>query len=223
MISLSSCASCPYTDRFCTNPNGRGADDCPTIHNKEEIDSASLKYETDDFFNFSRESIKLEGSGYIHTSDGTACANKTRLQEIIEFCQRMNYKKLGLAFCLGLAREASILSKILNANGFEVVSVICKVGSIEKEDFDICKHEKVNPEKYEPICNPIAQAEICNNENTEFNIVLGLCVGHDSMFFKNSNAMCTVFAVKDRVLAHNPLGAIYTSNTYYKWLNKSLQ
>ncbi len=67
---------------------------------------------------------------------------------------------------------------------------------------------------------PIAQAEICNEEDTEFNIVMGLCVGHDSMFLKNANALCTVFAVKDRVLAHNPLGAVYTSDTFYKKLKK---
>jgi uncharacterized metal-binding protein len=135
----------------------------------------------------------------------------------------MNYKKLGLAFCAGLKSEAAILNKILIANGFEVVSAICKVGSIKKEDLNVSKEYKIYPDKYEPMCNPIAQAEILNEAHTEFNIVLGLCVGHDSMFFKNSEAMCTVFAVKDRVLANNPLGAIYTSNSYYKWLTKPLQ
>ncbi len=66
------------------------------------------------------------------------------------------------------------------------------------------------------MCNPIAQAEFLNKENTEFNIVLGLCVGHDTLFFKYSKAPVTVLAVKDRVLAHNPLGAIYQSESYYK-------
>ncbi len=219
---MSSCAGCPYVERFCTNPNGSGADDCPTINNKKDNDVAKLKYSDENFEKFFKESIRQEGSGYAYDKEGDAYACKTRLQEIIEFSRRMNYKKLGLAFCMGLANEASILNKILIANGFEVVSVICKVGSIRKEEFNITKDEKVNPEKYEPICNPIAQAEICNNEHTEFNIVLGLCVGHDSMFFKNSDAMCTVFAVKDRVLAHNPIGALYTSNSYYKWLKKPL-
>jgi uncharacterized metal-binding protein len=218
---MSSCASCPFVDRFCTNPNGRGADDCPTVNNKKEIDAANLKYETDEFKIFCKESLRQEGAGYGHDKDGESFACKTRLQEIIEFSKRMNYKKLGLAFCMGLKSEAAILNKILIANGFEVISVICKVGSIRKEEF-ITREEKVNPNKYEPMCNPITQAEICNSAHTEFNIVLGLCVGHDSMFFKNSEAMCTVFAVKDRVLANNPLGAIYTSNTYYKWLNKPL-
>ena len=53
-----------------------------------------------------------------------------------------------------------------------------------------------------------------NTAETEFNILLGLCVGHDSMFMKYSQAMVTVFAVKDRALGHNPLAAIYTYDSY---------
>jgi uncharacterized metal-binding protein len=66
------------------------------------------------------------------------------------------------------------------------------------------------------MCNPIGQALLLNNENTDLNIILGLCVGHDSLFIKYSNAPVTVFAVKDRVLAHNPLGALYLADSYYK-------
>lgn len=59
------------------------------------------------------------------------------------------------------------------------------------------------------MCNPIAQAEYLNDKQTDLNIVLGLCVGHDSLFFKYSKAPTIVLAVKDRVLDHNPLKAIY--------------
>ena len=55
-----------------------------------------------------------------------------------------------------------------------------------------------------------------NKEKTDFNIALGLCVGHDTLFFKHSEAQVTVLAVKDRVLAHNPLGAIYLADSFYK-------
>ena len=68
------------------------------------------------------------------------------------------------------------------------------------------------------MCNPIGQAMIMNEAKTQFNVVLGLCVGHDSLFFKYSEALCTVLAVKDRLLGHNPLAAIYTSDSYYKFL-----
>lgn len=66
------------------------------------------------------------------------------------------------------------------------------------------------------MCNPIAQAKILNAAGTDFNILLGLCVGHDSLFIKYSQAMVTVFAVKDRVLGHNPLAAVYNYESYYE-------
>lgn len=45
-----------------------------------------------------------------------------------------------------------------------------------------------------------------------------LCVGHDSLFLKYSEAMRTVCAVKDQVTGHNPLAAIYTLDTVYSRL-----
>ncbi len=57
---------------------------------------------------------------------------------------------------------------------------------------------------------------LLNSQHTEFNIVIGLCVGHDSMFYKYSEALVTTLVAKDRVLAHNPCGAIYLSEGYYK-------
>lgn len=141
---------------------------------------------------------------------------KTRLEEIMAFAHKCNYKKLGLAFCLGLSKEAKILCEILINNGFEVDSIICKNGSIPKEFLGIKDEEKVGPGTYEPMCNPIGQAVLLNQAQTELNIILGLCVGHDSLFIKYSDAPVTVFAVKDRVLAHNPLGALYLSDGYYK-------
>jgi len=37
----------------------------------------------------------------------------------------------------------------------------------------------------------------------------------DTLFIKHSRAPVTILAVKDRVLAHNPLGALYTSRHIY--------
>jgi len=91
-----------------------------------------------------------------------------------------------------------------------------KSGSIPKERLGLKDSEKVKPGRYEVICNPIAQAMLLNKENTDLNIILGLCVGHDTLFIMYSKAPVTCLAVKDRVLAHNPLGAIYTSYHYYK-------
>ena len=66
----------------------------------------------------------------------------------------------------------------------------------------------------EVMCNPIAQAEVLNAAETDFIILLGLCVGHDSLFIKYSKAMITVFAVKDCMMGNNPLSAIYTYDSY---------
>ncbi|NMB00560.1 MAG: DUF1847 domain-containing protein [Firmicutes bacterium] len=149
-------------------------------------------------------------------TESAGYGKKTRLEEIIDFADRCGYKKLGLAFCVGLVKEARVLTKILANNGFNVDSIICKNGSIPKEFLGIRESDKVRSGSYEPMCNPIGQAILLNKAQTELNILLGLCVGHDSLFIQHSHAPITVFAVKDRVLAHNPLGAIYLADSYYK-------
>ncbi|KYK37518.1 MAG: hypothetical protein AYK19_06985 [Theionarchaea archaeon DG-70-1] len=133
---------------------------------------------------------------------------KTRMEETVLYAQKMGYKKLGLVFCVGLSEEARKIQKIL-AEDFDVVSVCCKVCGISKDEYSLEKIE----DGFEASCNPIGQATIVNKEGTDFNIVIGLCVGHDVLFYSHSKAPVTTLAVKDRVLAHSPLGAIYSA--YY--------
>ena len=66
------------------------------------------------------------------------------------------------------------------------------------------------------MCNPIMQAKLLNDARTDLNVVVGLCVGHDSLFYKYSEAMVTTAVTKDRVLGHNPAAALYTAESYYK-------
>jgi uncharacterized metal-binding protein len=75
---------------------------------------------------------------------------KSRVEELIEFSQRMGYRKLGMAFCGGLTHEASILSEILEKSGFEVIAVSCKVGGIPKENVGVKNEEKIRIGKFEP-------------------------------------------------------------------------
>lgn len=154
-----------------------------------------------------RVSAIVEATGYTRWN---------RVEETIEFAHRLGYRKLGLAFCVGLREEARILSRILEANGFEVVSVACKTGSIPKEELGLADSEKVRPGNYEAMCNPIGQARVMNEAGTDLNIVFGLCVGHDSLFIKESKAMVTCLVAKDRALAHNPIGGIYCAWGYYR-------
>lgn len=136
---------------------------------------------------------------------------KTRFEELILYAKEMGYEKLGLAFCVGLENEAKIIQKILE-NDFEVFSVCCKVSAIDKEKYDL---DKLHPGNFDPTCNPIIQADILKNKGTQLNIIIGLCIGHDILFTQHSAAPVTTLIVKDRVLAHNPAGAIY-SNYYLK-------
>ncbi len=104
----------------------------------------------------------------------------------------------------------------MRQHGFEVVSVICKTGGIPKETVGVTEEQKVRPGTYEVMCNPVAQAMLLNEEKTDFNVVIGLCVGHDSLFYKHTEALCTTLVTKDRVLAHNPAGALYCANAYFR-------
>lgn len=139
----------------------------------------------------------------------------TRVEEIIEFAKRMGYKKLGIATCVGLIRESRILASILRKKGFEVFGVACKAGAVEKTKVGI---DEACLKVGKNMCNPIHQAKRLNEEHTEFNIVMGLCVGHDSLFYKYSEALVTTLVTKDRVLGHNPAAALYTAESYYKRL-----
>lgn len=143
---------------------------------------------------------------------------KTRIQEICEFAHRMNYERLGLVFCIGLKKEASTVDEILKKSGFKVVSVCCKAGRTSKDFIGIQEEDKVFQGTDEAMCNPVFQAMLVNSEKTDFNILLGLCVGHDSLFFKYAEAYTTVLAVKDRVTGHNPMAAIYLCDSYYQKL-----
>ncbi len=131
----------------------------------------------------------------------------TRLEELILFCKKMKFKRVGIAFCIGLSAEARIVHELL-ARYFEVHSVCCKVGGTDKDDLGLVKIR--DQEAHETMCNPLGQAAILNDEGTELNIILGLCIGHDILFTEHSDAPVTTLAVKDRVLAHNPLGAVYS-------------
>jgi uncharacterized metal-binding protein len=99
-----------------------------------------------------------------------------------------------------------------------VQTVCCKAGSIAKEKIGLGDAEKVRPGQYEALCSPVGQAALLAKAGTELNVVIGLCVGHDSLFFMHSKAPTTVLVAKDRVLGNNPAAALYTSHSYYRRL-----
>ena len=189
------CAFCGLSNqvRICKNPDtGKGPQFCSTLLYPECIEKAAEEYQSEEIHTFAVNSAKNERSCYdcsVETA-GLPKPVKCRIEETIDFCKSMDYKRIGLAFCGALHREAAVVAE-----------------------------EKLHPGRFEAMCNPIAQAEILNQADTDFNVVIGLCVGHDSLFLSHSKKMCTVLAVKDRLLGHNPLAAVYTNHSYYGFLN----
>lgn len=221
--SYPSCAGCPIPadERLCVVVNGKSPSSCPTL-NEDLIDDVRKEYSEPDIREFARQASLQEAEGYSGRGQGVSAPvpSKPRILEIVEFAKKMNYSKLGLVFCTGLSREAAVVESFLSGKGFRVISVICKAGRIPKEEIGVKDHEKIRPGTDESMCNPMIQAILLNRAATEFNIVMGLCVGHDSIFLKYSEAYCTVLAAKDRPTGHNPLAAIYTLDSYYRHLKE---
>jgi uncharacterized metal-binding protein len=141
-----------------------------------------------------------------------------RIEEIVEFASRMGYKKLGIAFCVGLKEEAAKIADFLS-NFFEIEAICCKVCGIPKSEMGAPMSDKVGPVS----CNPIEQARMFEEKKTDLNLVIGLCVGHDALFIKHSHTYVVPLVVKDRVLGHNPLAAVYCSAVNKKMKKRSGQ
>lgn len=190
--------NCKYQDR--TYP-----DFCPTDHLRDEDRQWALaRYDESNNRQVMIASAEVEYEGYCQW---------TRVQEIMEFARKIHAQRIGIANCIGLINEARIFARILHANGFEPYSVICKVAGQPKTSMGI-------PARCESIgaamCNPILQARLLNEARTDLNVVIGLCVGHDSLFYKYSDAYVTTLVTKDRVTGNNPAAALYTANSYYR-------
>ena len=201
---MATCAHCNAL--VCETTSREGAPkNCPCLATDEAREAARY---TDEDKKAAREAARVEAFGYCRL---------TRVEEIMEYAVRCGYKHLGVAFCLGLRREARTFVDILLANGFEVDSVCCKNGGVSKEVIGIKPEEYVNAGcEFEAMCNPAGQAAVLDEAGCQLNILLGLCVGHDTLFIKNSKAPVTVLAAKDRVTGHNPLAPIYTADSYYR-------
>ncbi len=216
------CAVCPISikKRSCKNENGLAPSSCPTVLKADLAESLLKEYKKPGIYEFAQNASLQEKDGYTNRDKGYANLRpiKPRIEETLEFMKRMGYKKIGLAFCMGLRKEAKIVASLFTDHHLTVVSAICKIGSVPKEAIGITDDDKISPGSFEAMCNPIMQARILNEASTEFNVLLGLCVGHDSLFLKYAEAPCTVLAVKDRVTGHNPLAAVYTLGSYYRSL-----
>ncbi|GFO62316.1 DUF1847 domain-containing protein [Geomonas paludis] len=195
---------------------------CPADRHAEVVRETAqlMKGESEDA-KMAFVAARVEGLCYqpIPGSDAVN-ARWTRVEDTIAFAKLMGYQRIGIATCIGLLDESERLVAILKAQGFTPFSVCCKAGSIDKKELGLAESDKVRPGTFEPACNPIAQAQICNDLDTDMNMIVGLCVGHDMLFNKYSKAPVTTLVVKDRVTGHNPAAVLYGQNFYYKRLQK---
>ena len=128
------------------------------------------------------------------------CANLTRVQETMEFAARMGARKIGIATCTMLLDESRTLRKLLERAGFEVFGVAPAADGGEGP----------------VLCNPVMQARLLEEEGTDLNIVMGLCVGHDTLFYRHSHAPTTTLVTKDHVTGHNACAGLYASKSVYR-------
>lgn len=181
------CASCAVKN--CGRPIGAEGDypgGCPSLD--PALSEALEKYRDPE------ERLMARQSAVTSPDHG-----ESRLPKTIRFAKLCGFQKLGLAFCITLKDEAAQVDRILRQEGFQVSSIICKVGHVSRQEV-LGVGGSCNA-----MCNPIAQAELLNREKTQLNIVLGLCVGHDSLFIRHSEAPVTVLAAKDHVYDNAPL------------------
>ena len=190
---------------------------CLTEHTDHALLNKVMEiYHTDtEIGKLARTSAEIEGEFY---------GRLTRVEETVLLIERMGYKKIGIASCVGLMNETRLFTKILKAHGIAYYTVGCKIGAVDKTEIGVPEEKKLNHGcGHESMCNPVMQAKVLEQQETDFNIVIGLCVGHDTLFLRHTHAPTTVMIVKDRVLAHNPAAALYTANTMYSRFKKELK
>ena len=189
-LSNSDCLACP--DHKCLEGNG-----CDLAL---QLNSMEASRETRQILDSAMD-ISLE-------EERTLC----RISEIVYFALELNYKKIGVAYCIDLSEPAEIFTQVMR-RFFDVFSVCCKLGGHALTDPMEMRTKKI-------ACNPQGQADILNKIGVDLNIIIGLCVGADCIFSKSSNAPVTTLFVKDKSLANNPIGAVY-SDYYLQEVTKS--
>ncbi len=198
------CAKCTVVRCRTKDVNKKVPPFCPTEKYRDLVEECAAKLMLPE-----NQAINKAWLGYISKVVNPEKTKQkvawTRVDEIMEYARLRGMKKIGIGTCGELLYEAKLLTEILEANGFEAVSVICLCGELDPQKIGI---------PFERTCNPIMQAEILNREKTDLNIMLGLCLGHDIMFLRNCKAETTPLIVKDRALGHNPAAALYMSKNF---------
>ena len=130
---------------------------------------------------------------------------RTRVDELIAFARARGMRRVGVAFCVSLIREAQALGRRLQAEGLEAALVCCRVGAIDYSQIGLTK---AHPERFAASCNPVAQARLLDEARVDLVVQVGLCIGHDLILQEECEAPVTTLVVKDRALDHHPVKAL---------------
>ncbi|MFZ4413942.1 MAG: DUF1847 domain-containing protein [Bacteroidales bacterium] len=122
---------------------------------------------------------------------------ENRIIEISKYAKLAGFKRIGIANCISLQKETNQLKEMLN-DDFDVYTVDCRCGRLVASEY-------LGNEVKGIMCNPAGQAEFLDENKTELNIVMGLCIGHDMIFTSKSKAPSTTLIVKDRKHKYNPI------------------
>jgi len=133
----------------------------------------------------------------MQSAESARDVKKDRVGELLTFIRENGLKRVGIANCVAVQKEAEQLRKTLEAVGVSVSDCNCKLGKIPSADI-VEGSSGVS-------CNPVGQADFLAKNNTELNISFGLCMGHDILFNKHSSALVTTLVVKDRKYKHNTM------------------
>lgn len=196
----------------CAKESGNYPEFCPTaMLGEDAIENVSRSYSNDGSLSIMEAASEVSTEAY--------SKRWSRVEETIALFHRMEWKRIGIACCSGLLEEARIFAQILRVKGFEPYGIACKVGAVPKGRFNspesCCDFGTIS-------CNPIMQAELLNEANTDANVIIGLCAGHDMIFNAHSTAPVTTLVAKDRATFHNPVGALHgaRTSTFYNHLLK---
>jgi uncharacterized metal-binding protein len=153
--------------------------------------------------------LEGERQALMRAADGTPFDEEGRLRsrvdELVAFARARGMRRVGVAFCVSLIREAQELGRRLQAGGLEAALVCCRVGAIDYSEIGL---PKAHPERFAAICNPVGQAKLLNAAKVDLVAQVGLCIGHDLVLQEECDAPVTTLVVKDRALDHDPVAAL---------------
>ena len=194
--SAFSCVDCAVNG--CEYRDGKHPAFCPTTDFKLS-DDPWLKEQCEDEENYRI----IESAAYsAHVAHRETLSH---LEETVIFARKMGVRKIGIAACVSLADEARAAAQVFRAQGCEVVGAICKMGSITFGDLGVPPDERGDDAV---LCNPIYQAKVLNEAKTDLNVVMGLCAGHDALFLKYAESLCTLLTAKDFKFDHCSIRAL---------------